>query len=156
MNVFWWIRNWDQPSEPSGKKKKKKAGFQVFFGWGSEVNVSSPYMYIHEIHIDPVRSLNMSPTADKLFLLFLCMRSKVGRVINRWLPKCLNLLSLDWTIIMNRKGAPCIRSDVAGSLPKNWSYTSNQCIYFSILLDWRAHLAKTLFLLHKYIKCALL
>ena len=41
------------------------------------------------------------------------------------------------------------------SLLKNWSYISNPCIYFSILLDWRAHLAKTLFIPHKYIKCAL-
>ena len=34
------------------------------------------------------------------------------------------------------------------SLLKNWSYISNPCIYFSILLGWRAHLAKTLFILH--------
>ena len=25
---------------------------------------------------------------------------------------------------------------------KNWSFTSNQCIHFSISLDWRSHLAK--------------
>ena len=35
--------------------------------------------------------------------------------------------------------------------PKS-NYTSNQCIYFSILLDWRSHLAKTLFIFHKYLK----
>ena len=34
----------------------------------------------------------------------------------------------------------------------SWSYTSNQCIYSSILLDWRYHLTKTLFILHKYLK----
>ena len=53
-------------------------------------------------------------------------------------------------------GGPKPISRTGGSLLKNWSYTSNQCIYFSILLDWRSHLAKTLFVLHKYIKCALL
>ena len=53
-------------------------------------------------------------------------------------------------------GGPKPISRTGGSLLKNWSYTSNQCIYFSILLDWRSHLAKTLFILHKYIKCALL
>ena len=42
------------------------------------------------------------------------------------------------------------------SLLKNWSYTSNQCIYFIMLLYWRPHVAKTLFILHKYIKCALI
>ena len=47
-------------------------------------------------------------------------------------------------------------SRTGGSLLKNWSYTSNQCIHFGILLYWRPHLAKTLFILHKYIKCALL
>ena len=53
-------------------------------------------------------------------------------------------------------GGPKPISRTGGSLLKNWSYTSNQCIYFSILLYWRPHLAKTLFILHKYIKCALL
>ena len=53
-------------------------------------------------------------------------------------------------------GGPTLISRTVGSLLKNWSYTSNQCIYFSILLDWRSHLAKTLLILHKYIKCALL
>ena len=53
-------------------------------------------------------------------------------------------------------GGPKPISRTGGSLIKNWSYTSNQCIYFSILLYWRPHLAKTLFILHKYIKCALL
>ena len=38
------------------------------------------------------------------------------------------------------------------SLLKNWSYAPNQCIYFSILLDWRSHLAKSLFILHRYLK----
>ena len=45
-------------------------------------------------------------------------------------------------------GGPKPISRTGGSLLKNWSYTSNQCIYFSILLDWRSHLAKTLFILH--------
>ena len=53
-------------------------------------------------------------------------------------------------------GGPKPISRTGGSLLKNWSYTSNQCIYFSILLYWRPHLAKTLFIFHKYIKCALL
>ena len=53
-------------------------------------------------------------------------------------------------------GGPKPIARTGRSLLKNWSYTSNQCIYFSILLDWRAHLAKTLFIPHKYIKCALL
>ena len=53
-------------------------------------------------------------------------------------------------------GGPKPISRTGGSLLKNWSYTSNQCIYISILLYWRPHLAKTLFFLHKYIKCALL
>ena len=53
-------------------------------------------------------------------------------------------------------GGPNPIARTGRSLLKNWSYTSNQCIYFSILLDWRSHLAKTLFILHKYIKCALL
>ena len=43
-----------------------------------------------------------------------------------------------------------------GTLLEMWSYTSNPCIYFSILLDWRSHLAKTLFILHwNTQKCAL-
>ena len=54
------------------------------------------------------------------------------------------------------QGGPKPISRTGGSLLENWSYTSNPCIYFSILLDWRAHLAKTLFIPHKYIKCALL
>ena len=53
-------------------------------------------------------------------------------------------------------GGPKPISRTGGSLLKNWSYTSNQCIQFGILLYWRPHLAKTLFILHKYIKCALL
>ena len=53
-------------------------------------------------------------------------------------------------------GGPIPISRTGDSLLKNWSYTSNPCIYFSILLDWRAHLARTLFIPHKYIKCALL
>ena len=53
-------------------------------------------------------------------------------------------------------GGPKPIARTGRSLLKNWSYTSNPCIYFSILLDWRAHLAKTLFIPHKYIKCALL
>ena len=53
-------------------------------------------------------------------------------------------------------GGPKPISRTGSSLLKNWSYISNQCIYFSILLYWRPHLAKTLFILHKYIKCALL
>ena len=44
-------------------------------------------------------------------------------------------------------GGPKPISRTGGSLLKNWSYTSNQCIYFSILLYWRPHLAKTLFIL---------
>ena len=42
-------------------------------------------------------------------------------------------------------GGPKPTARTGRSLLKNWSYTSNPCIYFSILLDWRAHLAKTLF-----------
>ena len=49
-------------------------------------------------------------------------------------------------------GGPKPISRTRGSLLKNWNFTSNQCIYFSILLDWRSHLAKTLFIFHKYLK----
>ena len=44
-------------------------------------------------------------------------------------------------------GGPKPISRTRGSLLKDWSYTSNQCIYLSILLYWRPHLAKTLFIL---------
>ena len=71
-----------------------------------------------------------------------------GMVINRWLPKCLNLFSLDHHYEPKR----CIRSNMAGSLLQNWSYTWIQCIYFSMLRDKRSHLAKALFILHKYLK----
>ena len=49
-------------------------------------------------------------------------------------------------------GGPKPISRTGGSLLKNWSYTSNPCIYFSILQDWRSHLAKSLFILHRYLK----
>ena len=39
----------------------------------------------------------------------------------------------------------CIRSDIAGSLPSNWSYIWNQRINFSILPDSKSHLARALF-----------
>ena len=93
------------------------------------------------------KSLKLNSTQPK-------ERSIVGVVINRWLPICLNLFSLDHLYYPKR----CIRSDMAGLLPSNWSYTWSQRINFSILLDSRSHLAKTLFILHnylKYIKCVL-
>ena len=67
-------------------------------------------------------------------------RSIVGVVFNRWLPICLNLFSFDHLYYPKR----CIRSDMASSLPSNWSYTWSQHTNFSILLDSKSHLAKTL------------
>ena len=49
-------------------------------------------------------------------------------------------------------GGPKPIARTGRSLLKYWSYTSNPCIYFSILQDWRSHLAKSLFILHKYLK----